>query len=329
MRDSIIIIQQEKEDKDCYIFRYVLCYVLGCILMLSLFLCEHAKADEMDPTLQEYVYEYFDTYLKNYPQELVAQAVSECQYFACYSVTDNRGWTYYFIDFYNEKNIGLAFSDYDSSSVNFGSRFSYWGSSVIPELNYVSYYNGIRTPFYKEVNHSIVTYRFTSGPNNNVTYLGAYRFMSTETSSYWYSVNQYSGYFFRGLYGSPNLTQYGSDYYNPFSKFNYISSYGDVYLQINKTTWQSFEDTITPPTQTEGLKVYKQSIHNQEFLMIDFSDCIDWHLVPTGTDIYISDASFNLNIDGTTELYELDEQYYFTTNRDKEKAYWQIPETNP
>lgn len=284
--------------------------ILRCIFLalaivsMLIAIAGKVSAEEMNPKLQEYVYEYFDTYIKNYPRDLVAQAVSECQYFACYKITDNRGWFYYFIDFYNQKNIGLAWSKYNGSNANFGKRFSYWDSNLSTDTYYA-----IKTPVYKDVSQNIVTYRFSTD-SSNYSYLGGYKFTSSMSSSYWIQNNLFSGYFFGGNYGSPNLTQFGDDYYNPFSSFEYISSYGDVYLQINKTTWQSFEDTIVPPSINSKFKIYStfgSAGISDPILHIEYNDTL-FDAGYTYTSFTQYDLTFD--VDGETVVYSADSDQF-------------------
>ena len=77
-----------------------------------------------------------------------------------------------------------------------------------------------------------------------------------------------------------------------------------------------------PSTNTDGLKVYKQTIHNTNFLYVDYSDCVN--IVPTYLEV--SSLFGNIDIDGS--IYEIDydsTSQYYHINNSTGKVYYQIP----
>lgn len=340
MRDSIIIIQQEKEDKECYIFRNVICFVLGCILMLSLFLCERAKASEMN---DDEIW-YYDTFIKsasNYDSAISSSREEYIKQHFNYIIKVDfeydgyRKVTKYILNFsptfWNGK-AGYLYVGVQPITGSYTSYWSIWLPSDETELRsigkggllLVEIYVGELLTGEKSILRVQDTYwdNASDGTVGNFINQALYRVGDGLDLGYInyknVRTNSWASY---GNFNPTDSITYNEFYCNSdYFYYKNADNSSAVYRASNYLDIAGLR-----PSQTEGLKVYKQSIHNQEFLMIDFSDCIDWHLVPSGTDIYVSDASFNLNVDGTTELYELDEQYYFTTNRDKEKAYWQIP----
>lgn len=111
MRDRIITIKQGKED--CVNkFVYVLSYVICCVMILSLFFCERAKAEEMNASLQEIVLDYFDEYFIGYDLNTLNQIMSECPYVTIYQWTNhsNGNNSFYVAEFWSVEDCGFMYS---------------------------------------------------------------------------------------------------------------------------------------------------------------------------------------------------------------------------
>lgn len=342
MRDRVMTIQQCKElcvNK----FVYVLSYVLCCFIILSLFFCGRAKASEMN---EDEIW-FYDTFIKsasNYDSAINSSREEYIkQHFnyiikADYTQSGYNKITKYILNFSPTFWASCNASTISTYFIT-GSYTAYWsiwlpsaeselrsigkGGLLLVEI-YVAetmeneriilrvqdtYWDGSSDGTVGNFNNQRLN---VAGSNTELGNIFSYKNVRTNS---WSSFGSYS----------PDTINNKISY----SEFSCNSEYFYYKEPSNSSTVYRASNYLDiaglRPSQTEGLKVYKQSIHNQEFLMIDFSDCISWNLVPNDADIYVSDASFNLNIDDTTHLFELDSEHYFTTKRDKEKAYWQIP----
>lgn len=337
MRDRVITMQQGKDD--CINkFVYVLSYVLCCGIILSLFLFgERAKAVEFQTP--DDIYNYYQLYTNDNFYNIVETISSECSYWSIWydSISGEAGIVFTpnsnFNGFFWTANSNFI-NDYNYSNQPFvqnNDHYSNFMASMYTlyagDMDFVSYGN-----YVQYWNTYIYSLHFKNG------YIDIYRFWADRSDWHgWQTIGSSAGYYcvanvnrHREFYNISNATWngYTSGHYLDSFRYDYSYSNYDGCIGFSRSSDRYGRQIIqnyTPPAQTEGLKVYKQSIHNREYLMIDFSDCVSWNLVPNDADIYISDASFNLNIDGTTHLFELDSEHYFTTKRDKEKAYWQIP----
>lgn len=280
---------------------------IGILLAAFLLAMDTVKATELPIELQEQIIDILDNDLNISVNQTYLENCFSCPYCSVYNINNGTHNIYYF-DFYFTKNIGYLYQRYDGRYYYATSMYFEYTGSNRGYITCSSSYDGTVGTGYRLI------------VDNTRYYFGSV----TATSS---NVVQSTNFNITGLPSAYSDT-YGYDVYsNSTSSYTYnvLISYGDCYLQ-NRGSFAVHEDTYTPPpsTNTDGLVVYKQSIHNNEYLLIDYSKCIDWTLA-TNSDYYLGESSFTLDVDGVQETIELDDETYYTYNVNTKKAYFQIP----
>lgn len=283
--------------KDNNYFTIKKLFYLCCIasIIISIWF-KFAKAEEMNEQIKTWCYDYLDEHLINYPADKVEEAMSTCPYFAAYSITDNRGYVYYFLDFLPYENMGIPWNNgYDGSTVYVGNKAPYWNSVVNSQTDYQMYYSKVQyNKNTNDINQNITVYRFTSGTTNNV-YLGGFKC----TVSY-FAYDSYSNSY--GFYknGTSNTENYGSSYDNPFSSFNYLASYGNAYIQNSKNTFMHFDNSIEPiNSNTDGFKVFKTTRSGTDYIIFDALNAVPQNI--KNGEWYLTDLQSLLQFDLITE----------------------------
>lgn len=221
---------------------------------------------------------------------------------------------------YNSRQIYYIFTDYDK--LRFGTTTS--SSSYYA---YPAYLFNSSDTIYAENNQGFTLHMIAFSCYNDGN--GNYRLNFVRESYYTFNIGSHVN----NSWNTNLIYNYTTQYTNP--EYNYPRSsqgciaYGEFYGLNGSSTnsgiaFKVDEFEAPPSTNTDGLVVYKQSIHNNEYLLIDFSKCVDWSLA-TNSDYYLGESSFTLDIDGTQETIELDEETYYTYNVNTKKAYFQIP----
>lgn len=305
-------------------------YILGIITFVVLFFggCERAKAEEMNPSLQEIVIDYFDEYFIGYDLNTLNQIMSECPYVTIYQWTNHSDGnnSFYVAEFWSVEDCGFMYSTSSSSfygqttsqSVIFAPNDSNWRYGILV----TSHTNN--EPFTKPIK----AYRAISRVNNkNLINIGVrsvneYFTPVLNSSVYYLTISQGNNNALEIIQGSNNNLYYNSSY----TSGNCILNYGNILIQKERgnpylSNYQIFEDTWEPPVQTEGLKVYKRTLQNQNSLVVDFSDLISISQAVSNT----STLAITINIDGTDTIlnYDSNSDYYYY-NTLLQKAYYQF-----
>lgn len=308
-----------KDRVNNFIVMHPIIVALVIMFVISLMFggCQRAKAEEMNSSLRSEVESVLSTYSVDWQQysSYFDDIFASCPYVMAYKLSFNDTYIVIF-DFYYIDNIGFKNINNSNGFQFYTSRVSINGSyfSTIIDSNVSSFSLGTSYRAIFSSRHQLC--RIFKVP---VTYSS----LSVYSNQYGL-LNMIGGVDWTTIVRGPDVNYIG-DAASSFSIDEIYVKYGNIPFNTSRMIVTYPDDTWSSITSsTEGFKVYKQSIHNQEFLMIDFSDCVAWNLMGN-SDLYVSNASFDLNVGSDTHLFELDEQSYYHYNFNSKRAYWQIP----
>lgn len=325
-----------REQRKTFMTHYFLGGVVCLILFVVLFFggCERAKAVEFQTP--DDIYNYYQLYTNDNFYNIVEQISSDCSYWSIWydSISGEAGivftpntnfngffWTANsnFINDFNYSNQPFVQNN-DHYSNFMASMYTLYGG----DMDFVSYGN-----YVQYWNTYIYSLHFKNG------YIDIYRFWADRSDWHgWQTMSYSAGYYcvanvnrHREFYNISNATWngYTSGHYLDSFRYDYSYSNYDGCIGFSRSSDRYGRQIIqnyTPPAQTEGLKVYKQSIHNQNFLYVDFSDLVSVGAHSSNE----SDVSIAINIDDTESTFTFDDtSSYYHRDVSSAKIYYQIP----
>lgn len=332
----------------------LLAFIISLFVMLLFGGCDRAKASEMDLDSQTYVISEIEN-ANNYNDlsSLLSFVFSNYPYYLEFVGDELNGNTYvyngkYFVFYLNEKMFPYIVRETSTSLLNpldsIGSA-QWSGSSGV--YNGINRIDGIlpTIPSFSGSSYYWVGLYYNLLTNNITAFgVGFGRTGSTYRSANVYNLDNeiISSISYIGYSSAPN--SYSRFLYNPDGySSTYIAVGGRIdvafdeyfsnhYLYIASGTYNS--DTISKcwllpekrnisemPSQTEGLKVYKRTLQNQNSLVVDFSDLISISQAVSNS----STLALTINVDGSDTVLNFDsESDYYYYNTSLQKAYYQF-----
>ena len=318
--------QDKAANKIISVFEMIYAIIMSIGIMLAAFFLAMDTVNAEDYELQPFdssFYEYIDTIYhitgsQTIFSELTDVPENNWQYVEVSNNNDVLGFIY------NDNRLDVSNFSVTSNSYNTNElRYVTWDGRQSMCSTYDLNYSNVVCYLldYKVGNYGTRIYKinfgtksYINGSSNPYTKCSV-----TRTMIYTYNWQSFNS---ESVYGIFNLTD-TLKFYNYRPTFGYCDTPYGWWTAIgtgNKGT--HIELQHRPNNSTVGLKVYKQTIHNQSFLYVDFSDLIEYD----ATYDYQSSVFGNINIDGM--IYELDydnSSPYYHNERNTEKIYYQIP----
>ena len=236
----------------------VIWLILSIICML-IFVINKVSAESMDSNLQAEVLSFMDENIRDYPENVVSEAMTHCPYVRCYKAIAN-GYEIYVAEFFSIQEVGATYmnaygnffygkSNPSVSTEYFDGNYSYFWRACI------CYKGGTTLP-----TNEIYYYRITSGLDNKL-YYGACKAYTNRLHMVHYTTSAYNGVdeYLLCIPENDGWTFYGDSN----SRSNYISqteyiSYGNIYKQNNASgyTWSLVDDTFSPVTYNPDFNIY-------------------------------------------------------------------------
>lgn len=307
-----------------FFFTHPIMVAVFVAIIISLFMggCEKAHAEGMNEQIQDYVYEYIDAHMFNYPADVIEQAMSECPYFAMYKIRLQNQYDMYYLELYSVPEIGMQWSN-GSSYAATGGAYTGWDTYFHDNVYTSSWYSTVISKNALSDTSNTICYRFTSGLNSN-QYLGGYKVYNMYNQSrvaekfnvrYNYiGTHNTNGYYIK--YGSDNGRR-------EFTSFEYIASYGNVYIQNGIQSLGTYENSIEPITNnTPGFEVYKLDTKGGIYFHADFSSLISISPAVSNSStftctVHLDDTEQVISLDSSSEYYQYDVRYM--------EAYYSFP----